>query len=51
MKANWIPRALLRNMENLFRGCDPDPELPWSWIVYAALAVLGVIVFLVAAFR
>lgn len=51
MKANWIPRALLTNLENLFRGRDPQPELPWTWKDYAALAVLGVVVFLVAAFR
>jgi hypothetical protein len=45
------PKALLTVLGNLFRGRDPQPELPWTWIDYAALAALGVIVFLVAAFR
>jgi hypothetical protein len=45
------PKALLNVLENLFRGRDRQPELPWTWIDYAALAVLGVVVFLVAAFR
>jgi hypothetical protein len=50
MKASWIPRALFRNLENLFRGRNPQPELSWTWKDYAALAGLGVAVFLVAAF-
>lgn len=43
MKENWIPRALLTNLENLFRGCDPQPELPWTTADWIALILLCVV--------
>ena len=47
-------RAVLRNVENLFRGRDPQPELPWQWtdwlgLTLLALAAFAAVVFLVPA--
>ena len=45
-------RALRRNLENLFRGRDPQPELPWHWsdwlgVLLLALAVFTAVVLLI----
>ena len=41
---------LVRTLKN-FVAAEREPELPWTWKDYSKLAVLGVVVFLVAALR
>jgi hypothetical protein len=50
LKANWIPRALLRNLENLYRGRDPQPEMPWTAADWVALTLLGAVLAAVIGF-
>lgn len=50
MKASWIPSALLTNLENLFRGRDPQPELPWTPADWTALILVGAMLAAVIGF-
>jgi hypothetical protein len=37
------PTALLRVLKNLYRGIEPQPELPWTAADYFWLGVIGLV--------
>jgi hypothetical protein len=46
----FYPKALLTVLENLFRGRDPQQELPWTPADWIALILLGAVLAAVIGF-